>query len=293
MTSESLVTIAIPFYNAEAYLPYAIQSVINQTYKNWELLLIDDGSNDKSLEIAKKFCSIDHRITLINDNKNLGLAFRLNQSIKIAKGIYYARMDADDIMFKERISKQINILEANQDIDVLGSNACVINEHNEITGIRYNFENSTNDDSIKDCVSFIHPSITGKTSWFKNNLYDEKAIRIEDLELWSRTKSTSVFKYSNTPLIFYREVEGSYYIKYWKSIKSFFYISKKRFKEKKYLESCTWIIKGFSCIIKSIIYSLFAFLNNEMFLIHRRNNILDKENYGLLDKELKKTILVQ
>lgn len=102
-----LITIAIPAYNCEEYIDYAIQSVINQTYKNWELLLLDDGSTDGTLKKLKTY-QTDNRIKVISDGLNKGLVFRLNQSIDLAHGQYYARMDADDIMSIHRIQYQID-----------------------------------------------------------------------------------------------------------------------------------------------------------------------------------------
>lgn len=77
----TLITIAIPIYNAEQYLAFAIQSVINQTYKDWELLLMCDGSTDNSTAIANEFAGKDERIKVVDDGMNRGLIYRLNQSI--------------------------------------------------------------------------------------------------------------------------------------------------------------------------------------------------------------------
>ena len=92
------VTIAIPFYNSECFLADAIQSVVNQTYINWELLLMDDNGTDGSRKIAEKFAAKDKRIRLVSDNENHGLPSRLNESVELAKGEIYVRMDDDDIM---------------------------------------------------------------------------------------------------------------------------------------------------------------------------------------------------
>ena len=91
--ARPLVTIAIPIYNAEKFLQYAVQSVLNQTYTNWELLLMEDGSTDSTLPICCEYVKRDKRISLIRDGINRGLIYRLNESIQLAKGKYYARMD--------------------------------------------------------------------------------------------------------------------------------------------------------------------------------------------------------
>lgn len=130
MNTKPLVTIAIPFYNCDQFLDMAICSVINQSYSNWELLLINDGSTDKSLEIALKYK--DPRIKLISDGSNKGLIYRLNQSIVLAHGYFYARMDADDIMHPKRIECQVEYMINNPQIDVLGTSYYSINSDNNI-----------------------------------------------------------------------------------------------------------------------------------------------------------------
>lgn len=194
----TLVTIAIPFYNSEEYLSYSILSVINQTYRNWELILIDDGGFDNSLRIANEFANKDKRIRVVSDGLNKGLASRLNESVKMAKGEYYARMDADDIMATDRIEKQVIYLISHPGVNVIGCSAMIIDDNNNIT-------HSVNQSGITD--SFIHPTVMAKTLWFKNNPYDERQRRCQDYELWLRTAGESVFYNMPEPLLFYREYE--------------------------------------------------------------------------------------
>jgi glycosyltransferase involved in cell wall biosynthesis len=92
---QPLVSIGMPVFNCERTLSTAIQSILNQTYANWELIIIDDGSKDKTLEIAKSFR--DPRIEVINDGQNQRLPIRLNQAIALSRGKYFARMDGDDV----------------------------------------------------------------------------------------------------------------------------------------------------------------------------------------------------
>src|SRR5699024_7083751 len=105
-----MITIGIPFFTDESYLDMAIRSIINQTYQDWVLLLVDDGSSDGSLGIAKKYEEKDSRISVISDGENKKLPYRLNQIAQLTKTPYLARMDADDIMHPERIEKQLGIL---------------------------------------------------------------------------------------------------------------------------------------------------------------------------------------
>ena len=156
---------------------------------------MEDGSTDESASIAKRMAEIDHRIQYISDKTNRGLVYRLNQSVSLAKGEYYARMDADDIMAVTRIEKEVSYLINNPNIDVLGSSAMLIDENNVING-------SQDMGGVGDF--FIHPSVMGRTTWFKSNPYDAKAFRIEDKDLWLRTHNSSQFFNIQEPLLFYR-----------------------------------------------------------------------------------------
>ena len=131
-----MVTIGLPFYNAEKYLALAIESVLQQTYTDWELLLLDDGSTDDSLSIAQSYAQKDSRIKVISDGKNKNLATRLNELPSLAQGLYLARMDADDIMHPARIERQLAVLKTHPEIDVLGTNAYIINDENAVACTR-------------------------------------------------------------------------------------------------------------------------------------------------------------
>lgn len=258
-----VISIGIPFYNAENYLAYAIQSVLSQSYQNWELILVDDGSIDNSLKIAQKFAHKDIRIKVICDGKNRQLPYRLNQLIKESKGKFIARMDADDIMHPLRLEKQLEILRVYSDIDVLGTNAYVIDENNLVFGCRYKQV-----EGLEKVDGFIHPSIMGKKSWFLDNPYDEKAIRIEDAELWYRTKHQSNFMITYEPLLFYREFGKYYYKKYFLAN-----ISKKYILQK-YNYSSFWRTFFRLNKIKGNIYYLANLFNQEQKLINKRNQII-------------------
>ena len=196
MKEKPLVTVVIPIYNAEPYLDNAIRSVINQTYTNWELMLLDDGSTDGSLAIAQRYADKDDRITVYSDGENKGLVPRLNQSIEMANGDYYARMDADDIMYVTRLEKQVAVLESNPMADLVFSSFMTIDKDNNIIGSGYL-------ESGKQ--PFPHPTIMACMDWFRVYNYDEWAVRAEDFELWCRTSAKSNFMVIKEPLFFYRE----------------------------------------------------------------------------------------
>lgn len=280
------VTIGLPVYNAAQFLEQAICSILNQTYSNFELLIVDDGSTDSSLQIIKSFN--DNRIKLITDGFNKGLPYRLNQITKMAKGSLLARMDADDIMHKNRILQQVNILKNHPSIDVLGTNAYSINETNNIKGCRYKV---ISEGKLVKVDSFIHPTIMGRKKWFMANYYNEKAQRVEDVELWYRTSKKSNFFQLNEPLLFYREYGGDYYKKYFKSLKGLFSITKKLFKSNESVQGIRWFFSKYViALVKAIIYYIFKVLGVESFLIQRRNILLNRENSSIAKRDLMEAI---
>lgn len=225
------VTIGIPFYRDKDYLPFAIQSVINQTYQNWELILIDDGSDDGSLDIARSYKDI--RIKVVSDGLNKGLPARLNEISACAFGEYVARMDADDIMTKDRIETQVKYLVEYPEADVVGSSAMVINENNEIT-------HSIDQTGITKM--FIHPSIMGKKKWFQENPYNIKLPKSQDYELWLRTLNKSCAHNLSRPLLFYRELDA---LSYKKSITSHKVLRKVYKNYKTYDKTLLWCIRQY------------------------------------------------
>lgn len=202
------VSIGLPVYNAGKYLDFCLKSILNQTYQNWELIVINDGSTDNSLPIIQKLN--DSRIRVVDDGKNIGLSARLNQSIDLSSGDLYCRMDADDIMHPDRLAIQVNLLKSST-YDVIGTNAYVIDSENTIIGQRKG--NDFLDKSVVGIFKhggFIHPSIMGRIDWFRENPYDILANRCEDIELWIRTIEKSSFYNYETPLLFYREDPGQW-----------------------------------------------------------------------------------
>lgn len=256
------ITIAIPFYNDERFLDLAIKSVFSQTYTDWKLILISDGGTDNSLSIARRYEN-DSRVTVVADGENRKLPYRLNQIAKLSTTKYLARMDADDIMHPERIEKQLEILENNPGIDVLGTNAFSIDDKNNIQGLRM----KVGDEGyhLVNVRSFIHPSIMAKTEWFLNHPYNLDAIRMEDAELWKRTYKNNNFKAHTKPLLFYREFGSNYYKKYFDGAKS-------RFLLVKTLRNKEWIFEGLKMVLKGGVYFLGGKLNFENRLLIRRNS---------------------
>ncbi|WP_336138845.1 glycosyltransferase family 2 protein [Acinetobacter ursingii] len=206
-----MISIGIPFYNAELYLADSIKSVIYQSYGDWELILIDDGSSDSSLSIAREFEAKDTRIRVISDGFNKKLPYRLNQIIMESKYDYIARMDADDLMHPERLSKQLDFLIKNKEVDLVASSYFTLDSKNKIVDKRLILKKNM---KIKNFIlgnHFIcHPTIMARKKWYLRNFYDLNYDRAEDFELWVRALSKKDFNISILPdiLFFYRE-DGS------------------------------------------------------------------------------------
>ena len=206
----------------------------------------------------------------------------------MAKGSFIARMDADDIMHKNRIMQQVNILKNHPSIDVLGTNAYSIDEKNIIQGVRFkNMENRP----LARVNGFIHPTIMSSKLWFIENFYDENLIKCQDMELWCRTSNKTNFFQLNEPLLFYREYGGDYYKKYFKSLKGLFSITKKLFKSNESVQGIRWFFSKYViALVKAIIYYIFKVLGVESFLIQRRNILLNRENSSIAKRDLMEAI---
>ena len=120
--SDKLVSVIIPVYNVEKFAEQAIVSIIKQTYKHLEIIVIDDGSSDNTYKIVADLATQDSRIRLYKNERNLKIVKTLNRALSLAQGEYIARMDGDDISALDRIEKQVAFLESNPDYDLVGCN---------------------------------------------------------------------------------------------------------------------------------------------------------------------------
>jgi len=205
------VSIGIPFYNAEPFLDDAIKSILAQTYPYWELILINDGSTDGSIDIAKKYLNLDTRIRLFDDGLNKKLPFRLNQIIKEAKFEYIVRMDADDLMSVDRLNKQVSFLMNHEEYDLITTGMYSIGNKNEILGKRIpkNYQMRPAE-MLKGLTNLLHASMLAKKDWCLRNLYREDNSLAEDYELWLSANIKNDLKYYvlEEPLYYYREGEN-------------------------------------------------------------------------------------
>ena len=199
------ISVIMPVYNAEKYVAEAIKSILNQTYDDFELIIINDASQDKSLEIIKSFD--DSRIKLLNNKTNLGCTISLNKGIKIAKGEYIARMDSDDISLPERFSKQIDYLEKNPRISVVGTYLISIDENGNENKPKANISSQSIIDNFDIFLKwklffgncFAHPTIMARKKVFDHlGLYQNQWKYAEDYEMWLRISLTQ-YSINNLP----------------------------------------------------------------------------------------------
>jgi len=197
-----LVSIVMPVYNGQTYLREAINSILNQTFKNFEFIIVNDGSNDKSLEIIKSY--IDKRIIIIDNEINKGLIYSLNKGIEIAKGAYIARMDSDDISMPNRFTEQVKAFQSKENLIVVSSDYYLLkkNKHSLI-------KTKYTTDALKAILlftpCFCHPTVMMKNVFKEKNIfYNKDFIHVEDYKLWTELSFCGNFFNVPIPLLKYR-----------------------------------------------------------------------------------------
>lgn len=189
-------------YNGASYLKEAIESILNQSYSNFEFIIINDGSTDESLSIIKSFT--DKRIVLIDNESNKGLIYSLNKGLELAKGEFIARMDADDISMPDRLKLQVK-----QFID--HSNAMIVgSDYYLLEGDKSTYIKNINDSDYQKAVllftpCFCHPTVMMKNVFKdKNIFYDKDFIHAEDYKLWTDLYAFGEYLNVDRPLLKYR-----------------------------------------------------------------------------------------
>lgn len=207
-TDAPLVSIALPAWNSAATLRAAIASIRWQTLPSWELLVMDDGSTDDTPAIVR--AAGDERVVLQADGRHAGLATRLNQAIDLARGRYFARMDADDIAYPQRLETQLAYLEAHPDVDLVAARALAFRGAGEVIGLMPH--RGTHEAICARPWSGIpmpHPTWFGRIEWFRRHRYAvPDAWRAEDQEVLVRAAPTS--RYAACPEILLGYRQGAY-----------------------------------------------------------------------------------
>ena len=201
------VSIGIPFYNAEATLLDAVRSVFAQTHPNWELILLDDGSTDRSLEVARSID--DPRVRVYSDGRNKRLAARLNEIVRLARFDFVARMDADDLMSRDRIAQQLRVLSGDDELDLVSAGVVSMSDGYEPLGMRCVAKDHriSTKAVLAGGSGIVHAAVLGRRDWFLRNSYDESLKVNQDANLWIRAYATRDLKVRvlPEPLYYYRE----------------------------------------------------------------------------------------
>lgn len=181
------ISVIMSVYNGEDYLAEAIQSVIDQTFHNWELIIINDCSKDSTPEILADFAAKDARIKLHNNEVNLKLPTSLNKAISLSTGKYIARMDADDICLPDRLEKQFRFMEENSDVALSSCRFMTVKNGVYASG---GAGGRCDNDALRAMLlvanPILHPGVIAKAEVMKRFLYDTSLTCTEDLELWTR-----------------------------------------------------------------------------------------------------------
>lgn len=198
LINNPLVSIVMPVYNGEKFLKEAITSILNQTYSNFEFIIINDGSIDNSEEIILSFT--DSRIVYVKNPENYKLIKTLNIGFSMAKGKYIARMDADDVSHPERLHKQVQFLDVNEYYGLIGTGVNLLNGEIK-TQMLYHTDHESLKFALAFYCPFIHPSVMIRKSVLEGMdvVFDNQYLHAEDYELWTRlvfkTKMANISEY--------------------------------------------------------------------------------------------------
>lgn len=198
------ISVVMAVYNGMPYVKEAVRSILTQSYKNFEFIIVNDASTDSTLKYLKNLK--DTRIKIINNPKNLGLAVSLNKALEVAGGQYIARMDADDISLPKRFEKQVEYLEHNPQVSLCGCWVDLIDKKGKIIGEKkYPLSDSELKKALKWYQPIVHPTFMARANFYKSlGGYDEHFDYAEDYELLIRAMKK--YKLANIPnkLLYWR-----------------------------------------------------------------------------------------
>ena len=221
------VSVVMPSYNAEKYISEAIQSVIAQTYENWELLIIDDCSTDSTANIVKQFSDVDSRITLYSNPKNMGVALTRNKGMNLAKGSWIALLDSDDVSHKDKLEKQLVAAE-NTGADIIYCSYSLMDKNGEHLSDFIVPERTSYDDMLRKSVLscstvLLRSSILSAHCFFTNYYHEDYVFWLEllksgytavaspgilaDYRIVDGSRSNDKLKSARNRWLIYREIE--------------------------------------------------------------------------------------
>lgn len=204
--SEPLVSIITPLYNSEKFITETIESVIAQTYTNWEMLIVNDCSKDNGAKIVEEYVKKDKRIKLFNNEKNMGVSFTRNRAIDLSQGKYVAFLDSDDVWHKEKLEKQIKFMEDNN-LSLTYTSYTKMNEDGSLRGTINVPEKLNYKELLKNCLINCISGVYLKEKF--KNIYFRKT-KVEDYIFWLEMFKKIDFAYGiQESLAYYRVSNNS------------------------------------------------------------------------------------
>ena len=205
MINNPKISVLMPAYNTEKYISEAIESILNQTFKDFEFIIIDDGSTDRTWDIIQEYEKKDDRIVALRNVKNLGIPTNRNKLVSMAKGKYIVWQDSDDISLPYRIEKQYNFMEKNPEIGICGGWLQIFNENNKLSIRKYASDDKNLRKNIFKYSPIAQPvSIIRKEILDKTNGYDKSLKQAEDLDMSFKIGTFSEFSNLQEVLLKYR-----------------------------------------------------------------------------------------
>jgi glycosyltransferase involved in cell wall biosynthesis len=275
-----LVTVFMAAYNASKFIEKSIKSILCQTFKDYELIIVDDGSTDNTLDIIRSFT--DERITIIENKINRGLIYTRNLALEHAKGTYLAIQDSDDISFPDRLEKQVITLDQNENLALIGSKALKIDKDNNVLNTKLDVISGS--DLLKTQLffenTFVHSSIMIRTSVFNEINGYQTYPSAEDYDLFIRISEKYAIDNLNDYLVYYRVHNNNFSTVNKDLLNKQIYI----IKENQLKKLLIYNTKDFFCTTIFDKYNYKRYTNNyhELIKANDRLKIYDKETFNFL-----------
>lgn len=207
--SDPLVSVVMPVYNGEKYVVEAVESILAQTFTDYEFIVVDDGSTDSTPELLKPY--IEQGVIVHRQSKNLGLVEALNTGWRMAKGAYIAIMHADDVSLPERLSEQVTYLQSHQAVGIIGSSVQMIERNStNLDKVLVNSEPLVNGWEIFFACPLAHPTVIIKKHLLElSGGYRQEMLSTEDYDLWARLSQMTLISNVKRVLLHYRVWDGS------------------------------------------------------------------------------------
>lgn len=273
-----MISIILPTYNNEQTIFDSINSILNQNYYNFELIIINDFSTDKTKHIIKSFN--DKRIIYLENEKNIGITKSILRGIDKAKGDYIARMDGDDIALPERLEIQLNYLTLNPNTDLVASNIILFTGNKVIGNSKLKLFNSNNINFYMRTLGLPHMTWMTKAEFFKNFKYNPNILLAQDQDLVLRASNFCQYALLEKPLIFVR-IPEKINVKY--KLKQIHNLLLSRIN---YLNSMK-LFYYYPLILISFIRSVFYYIFSSKSLDYKINTNLNSKYQAILDRVTK------